>query len=52
MKLDDEIVINAIKDQAYAALNEPKVQKTMRFMMWRVDPAFKYGIWDEGGAQN
>lgn len=27
MKLADEIVINAIKDQAYAALNDPKVSK-------------------------
>ena len=27
MKLADGIVINAIKDQAYAALNDPKVSK-------------------------
>ena len=31
MKLACEILINAIKDQAYAALNDPKVQKNDAF---------------------
>ena len=52
MKLAYEILINAIKDQAYAALNDPKVQKKMCFRMLRVDPAFKYRIWNESGAQD